>query len=304
MKKRHHYLPRFYLNNFSPNKKPGFIWTYSRDWKIPKFISTKDVAVEKNFYTFTDKDGNKNVLVEENLASMESDVAPIIKKIIQRKLDFTRKEKDELMSFIALLVTRIKYFRDLINSNKEVYYKEMYDIISGNKSLWKKRLKGYNEKMDKNIEMSYEEAVKELTGFENKELEIRREDHLNLAFKIAYPMANRFSRMQWSYLYANGSKKFISSDNPVAASLPGQPKGTSFGLGTPGVNIFLPISSNVCLLGREIGNGIDYDIRNREVDHINGLVIARAHKYIFASFSSMMIQSQFRISKPQKSEDK
>jgi len=93
------------------------------------------------------------------------------------------------------------------------------------------------------------------------------------------------------------SKKIITSDNPIPASLPNQPGETSFGFGTPGVNIFFPIAPNVCLLGRETVKAKEYDIRNREVDHINRLIIASSHKYLYASFNSKMIQGQFKISK-------
>jgi len=271
---------------------------------MPKFISTKNVAVEKDYYSFTDKRGNKNALIEDMFAELESDVAPVFKKIINRKFNLEKKERGDLISFIALLVTRIKYFRDLVESRKDIYEKVLQKILSGSKTQWDETLNGYNKLMDKNVRMSHEDAVKELSSAENLKLDIPRQDHINLTLNIADLLVERFSKLKWSYLYVKGNKKFILSDNPVTASLPDQPEVTNFGLGPPGINIFLPISPKVCLAGREAGTAAVYDLPAKKVDYINSLVISGAHKFVFASFRANMIQERFKISKAQQSENK
>lgn len=58
MQKRHHTIPRCYLQNFSDEK--GFVWVL--DFKDKIFKTKPDnILVENNFYTIKLKNGKKNL---------------------------------------------------------------------------------------------------------------------------------------------------------------------------------------------------------------------------------------------------
>ncbi|KZL01636.1 hypothetical protein PsAD5_00558 [Pseudovibrio sp. Ad5] len=80
---RHHYMPRFILGKFVNSS--DLLWV-RRQGKIFQ-TGINNVFVKKELNTFIDKKGNKERELEKKYSQIESDTAPITKKIIE----FTEK---------------------------------------------------------------------------------------------------------------------------------------------------------------------------------------------------------------------
>src|SRR5436853_7264333 len=79
----HHYVPQFYLKNFSISSKPDFVWVYRRDNQEPKDIHVSRIAAVKGFYRATSAEtGEKTERIEGMFAEIEGEVAPIIKTLV------------------------------------------------------------------------------------------------------------------------------------------------------------------------------------------------------------------------------
>ena len=68
MQKRHHTVPRCYLQNFTDID--GFVWVLDTKDNIFK-IKPENIFVENNFYTIKLKNGEKNLIVKDTLANIE-----------------------------------------------------------------------------------------------------------------------------------------------------------------------------------------------------------------------------------------
>ncbi len=111
--KQHHYLPKSaYLSFFEIPAKPRFIYLYQRAKDIV-LVSTHNVAKEKQFYSFMEKDGTYNTAIEDKFAKIESNTKPILEKLNETNDDFsiTGKEKGTLFTFLSLLSVRTTAFR-------------------------------------------------------------------------------------------------------------------------------------------------------------------------------------------------
>ena len=67
-KKRHHYVPQFYLNGFIDLNNPPFIWVYDKQENKVFKVKAENIAYEKHYYTFDLPDGGKDTESFENIS--------------------------------------------------------------------------------------------------------------------------------------------------------------------------------------------------------------------------------------------
>ena len=73
-----HYVPQFYLRNFSPPTTPGRIYSYRRNLR-PALVGIRSVASEENYYTMkSNLVGVQKDQVDRLFRDIESGAAPII----------------------------------------------------------------------------------------------------------------------------------------------------------------------------------------------------------------------------------
>ncbi len=100
--KRHHYLPQFYLKGFC---KDDVLCLYNDKNKTAINLKPNNAALIKNFYTIENDDGSPNYEIEKRFSIIESETAPIIKKIINQT-PISSEEKGILALFVGLLQHR------------------------------------------------------------------------------------------------------------------------------------------------------------------------------------------------------
>ena len=114
---REHYIPQFYLKQFSPNKKIIYQYNVFSDKASSILTSTTEVCFEKNLYEYRDDKGeivNKN-LIEKRLSVFEAEFASVFQSI-HSKAAFKQnhhtssflstREKILLVFFISTLLSR------------------------------------------------------------------------------------------------------------------------------------------------------------------------------------------------------
>ena len=109
MKKRHHTIPRCYLQNFTDSD--GFVWVLDTKDNIFK-TKPENILVESHFYTVTLKNGDKSLFVEDTLANIEGTYAAIFEKKITKNLFLTDEERAKVSVFIAALFLRTRPHRE------------------------------------------------------------------------------------------------------------------------------------------------------------------------------------------------
>src|SRR2546423_15005720 len=102
-KKRHHYVPRFYLNGFIDPVNEPFIWVYQKGESQIIKATAENIALEKHYYSFTSPTGEKDSETFENaLSEMEGKAAPIIAKI-KRGQTLNEDDRAVFAVFLALM---------------------------------------------------------------------------------------------------------------------------------------------------------------------------------------------------------
>ncbi|MFT4578866.1 MAG: hypothetical protein ACI9UO_001692 [Nitrospinales bacterium] len=113
-KKRNHYIPIAYLNNFC--NEDGGIQVYLKDYpdkSIPPQIP-KDIGFEKYYYSQPLPDGERdNNTLEDLFCELEGKWPPIIEQICHQENTQINDRLEDIFAFMALQRARVPASRDV-----------------------------------------------------------------------------------------------------------------------------------------------------------------------------------------------
>ena len=252
--KNQHYVPQLLLRHFSSSDE-NLIWCYDKTWKKSKERSITNVASENCFYDIIP--GQRENSFEYLMGRAESDIAPIILKIIkERSLNIlTTDDKVLLALFIALQLNRTKSaLREVERINKE-----LLDFVKAG---------------IQSAKVNFEEHSS-------------REVWLS-TFYSTPTFANHIMNKLWFLL--ESEKKFYTSDNPVVMQniLNRKPNRGTLGLNSDGIEIYFPLSPSLllCLLcerSYDILKDNELPCSAENIENINSLQVVYSDRFIFSS---------------------
>jgi Protein of unknown function (DUF4238) len=113
--RRHHYVPKCYLNSFSieNDRKKNLLVFDAIDRKHFK-TAPDNVALERDFNTI-DLEGHPPDAFEKAMASVESDIGPALTRIVGAKSLANENDRTLLLNLIGLLHIRNPRFREQQN---------------------------------------------------------------------------------------------------------------------------------------------------------------------------------------------
>lgn len=220
--KKHHYVPRFLLKNFSFGKKDKEkIHIFDKASQRSFVSSIKDAGAENYFYRDVDE---RELSTEDKLSKLETETAPIIEKIINEQSikNLTLLDFGVLSLFIAVQKLRTNNQRHLIHQmNQSVSAWFRKDGIDPNKDV------------ENFMEISKEEADEYAT---------------KLLHSIPGELAPLIIQKAWVLHKAPKHHNFLISDHPVTLhNHRPRPHRGNLGVGLEGIEIQFPISSSLCL---------------------------------------------------------
>jgi len=288
-KRRHHYLPEFYLRGFvDPDNEP-YLWIYEKgDTEIRK-ASPKDAAVLRNYYSFTTPEGEKDSeTFEDFLAEIETQVAPILQKI-QAEESLEQAERQWFALFVALIMTRVPNWRENSEKGFAQVIKKCNKVWAAHDEGFRTWVAGFETSTGKKINTSIEELQK---TFLEERYDLKVNPQLSLDFiLLAVKLSPVFYDMTWSFLKATDDYKFVTSDNPIhrRTSTPGPPPFAGVGLLNKNVELTLPISKDLAFLGswKDVKGYVQ--LNNQMVREITRRTVLSASRFVFAPLRSQAL---------------
>lgn len=289
-----HYVPQLYLDAFAiegARQENPHIFQYMEGKIVSPRIS--DVASEKHFYTFTEKESGKKSREIDNVLKMSEDPsAEPIRKIIENgNLDLTDDERAALSIFFAMLIVRTPGFIKTLKSIAGEALKEMQALRAMHPSSFKKDL------AEAGVELTEEEFEKQRKFVIEKKYHV---DFSNDAYFLGQGLSVSRDLAEWYYqnkawhlLISDSEKVFVTSDNPVSIYRPN--------FGNPMMNggnkhgtLFIPISPKHALLLRDAPYKSEVlRVSRGRVASLNENTMRFSDKYIFSNLSSKQIADQY-----------
>lgn len=295
---KHHYVPQFYLKNFCiPGNETVFV--YPRKRKIFPAHPNK-IAAKNDFYTYIDSHGKANSDMEIFYSKLESEVAPIILRLINGSdFQLSLMERFHMTYFMTTLLTRNELFREstieLMKKAEVVYADAQFDRLAKeaqdeNSFREYSRKNGLTYKSESDYQNMRDDLInKRYTAtLENKDIYAA-----GLATDIALNLAESVWTRRWHLITAIGSRDFITSDNPVTRMRPGDVS-TERRLTLADMYYAIPISPRKLIIIDPVdGNTFMEKWDSSDVKRIVEMQIKGADRFIYASFESKDIKKAF-----------
>lgn len=282
-KKRHHTVPKCYLENFTDSD--GFVWVLDTKNSIFR-IKPENILLENHFYTITLKSGEKSLVVEDTLANIEGAYIATFKNKIEKELPLTDEERAKVAVFIAALYIRTSPYREGLRGALGTLRNGMED--------WKKQFETMSEKSKKAMAAIPSSGKGESISIDDldKYLGNFNEHHSVNVIKQLPEIAQIIFNMKWC-IWRDPKSNFVTSDDPVVLLRPESIKkyganaiGSRPGLLYKDTELTLPLSKDRLLLAGWILNENSYiDVPGDIAQKIN-------HQTITGSSDRVITKSQ------------
>jgi hypothetical protein len=218
-----HYVPRFYLRNFSIHGNCKSVWCFDKIIGKKFKISISNIGCEKGFY---------NQEIEQYLSGIEGKASPVLKKVIEGKSlqGIVWAERELLALYIAIQDNRTFELRDLVEP------------------IGKWALEKIIESLPKEIRVKTPE--KDLNEYVNsKAKDFAIQTQRRLLKESTKQFSDMLLTLQWILLENTTETPLWTSDNPVIKFNPlnGPQFSGNLGYLSPGIEIFFPLTPTLCL---------------------------------------------------------
>lgn len=266
--KMQHYVPRFYLEEFSINPDVDSPQLYCYDKPDRRVFQTAitNVGGEQYFY---DTSGDQPF--EDFLAKIEGEFADAYRKILDGEDlgDLTENDRTAIAYSVATQEHRTRVFRD--------EYMEGFEKLAN-------RLREFNLS---------EELEEQIDDFDNKDDDATaRKLHKDFMLDAGWDFAEEILGLKWILFKNQSDSEFWTSDHPITRynRYDHGWKG-NLGYRSEGIEIYFPLSPDICLSFVDsthfAGNPskIELGESERDQDHItlvNELQVKQSKRHIFS----------------------
>ena len=284
--KKHHILPRKYLERFSKDNR---IWVLDFETKKQNNIRLEDAAVIKDFYTVKTIDSQEDDTVEQNfLAHIEGICDPAITEVINEHSFSQKYVWDKLANYVALMYVRIPLFRQIFLETFEQISNQMVDDLTESEEFYNKAMKEY-QKYNPDFEiLPFEEAKVARDGLEISG-DIPRTFYIKQMMLYANNLVPVIGNMTPNIFIAQSylDAKFITGDVPIIP-IQRKPSTSSTWINDPDCELYFPLSSYCCLV-------LNYDslrkatfVSPRRIAWINHLLACNCTRIILSEDESFV----------------
>jgi hypothetical protein len=274
-RKRHHFVPRVYLNCFC--NQVGNIYVYQKDNPTKNFCtSPNNIAVEKYYYSQPLPEGEKDHNSLEDLFSqVEASYGKIVKKMCNR--ENISKDMDALFKFIVLQFARVPSNRDSIEQILTETVRMSLQILDEKGQLPEKPLQL------KNVQNLFDEI----------KISINPHKSLQAMPDIIKAVGMILSRIGFRILCNTTDISFLTSDNPVIWFNPSvkEENRLPYACSTEGpVEFLFPVTPQLLLHGhskllkQDVCSEIKYEetFDRQQIKKFNRLICKHAYKMLYS----------------------
>lgn len=288
-KKRHHYIPVFYLSGFT--NKDGCLYVYDKDSRPVFETSPEGIAYENHYFSFMTPDGKRDSeTVENSMMSLEGGFARVMKKIHNYE-DLTHDDRITFAFFVASMMVRVPNMRDNIRKATGETMKHINVSMSSNKENFQRMIRKFECDTGKQIDVDVEELRQWANNPDNYDVTVDKEYATGVALSLLKDFAKVFFKMKWAFLKANDEYKYVTGDNPLRYIDPTHNPNSFYGIGLVNQNIevSLPLSKEICAFGSWKCIEGYKQAKSQHVKHLNKMTVTASVRFVFASTKSEIL---------------
>jgi len=284
-KKRHHFIPKFYLKGFCDQR--GMIWAYHKKEPniIPHCQKPENTAFVKRFYTIYFDNGTIDTnTFEDALADIETPAANALKALVSCK-ELSSDDRKKLSLLFSCMYVRTPSYRAFYERQHNTELNMLAEANATNKECfrqwWADNHRNINnESLPNDIEQIRQDILND-----EYQLEIHPNYSLYIMGKLIDSSEPLFASMKWIIIKAPENLYFLTSDNPIIVINPNHTGFYSPSLLMKDTRVFVPISKEIGLLMiRTDEEKLDNQFVSENsvfVEEINKAITLYAAKFIY-----------------------
>src|SRR4029077_4415693 len=109
--KRQHFNPALHLRQFVGSAPKGQVWTYDKQTGRVRPATPENTAVQTHFYSVERDDGTMDTTIEDYLAEVESDAAPVYEGLLRGEIPDYSQPRADFGQFLGLMYVRTPAMR-------------------------------------------------------------------------------------------------------------------------------------------------------------------------------------------------
>lgn len=288
--KRQHFLPRFYLENFSTN---GLVAVYDRIQDTVRLQQPVNTGVIGHFYTMEDAEGRKRFELEHLLSEYESKARPVIDKLAARG-DINADERSDLAIFIALSAIRTPDIVDSLKASNSDMVTHVMKRMFNDVDEVAARLREDPDCTGKTDDQVRAEAKLMVELAQNDGVKVSTEHRwaVGIAIHMALEIAPIFADRRWIVLHRNDDKKsFVTTDTPVLLTTVA-PRTKSFwgvGFGNTDALVFFPLKES-CTMAMHGNSGdlLHTEVGTEKVRQLNLAMASKCQRFVIGRDEALL----------------
>jgi len=283
-KRKHHYIPVFYLSGFTNDNR--CIWVYDKETGNVFESKPEGIAYEKHYFSFIAPNGTRDSETIENLImSLEAECSKVVRRILSCEL-LNEDEGITFAYFVALMMLRAPNFRRNIESATSELMKKISVFIASHKEGFESMIAKYERDTGNKIGIPSEELREWLLN-PDKNYTIKTDPQYSLALALDFlkDFPKVFFGMKWAFLKATSDYKFLTGDNPLYYFDPTHNPRSFYGVGlfNKNIEVTLPLSKDMCAFGSWKHREGYIQAKNQWIKNINRRTAIAALRFVFAS---------------------
>ncbi len=275
--RKHHYLPKFYLKEFSSNDRN--LMQIDKATGHTAICAINDLATIRDYHRLDADDFDDPYELERSLSSVEGELAKATRRVLERGIeDLT--DKARLVELVSMLRVRIPAVKAIIEENHRQFVRSGTVILERFEKFPRPPL-----------------GLEDVPRMDKLDIEISNWICLKHMFKLAADgkILRLLLSMTPSVIRAPEGEFFLTGDQPVAVYSPSAKLTRSEGvaLTESDVEISLPLSHNTLIrLDWKPANPESVYAKPEEVSEFNRRTVIMASNYVFAPHTNAVEASE------------
>lgn len=253
-KRRHHYIPQFYLRGFvdpaTPPRQTPYLWVWDKHAAAVNRRAPKNLALEMGYYAVEADRGLDYATVENELSQIENRAAFALRRYLGQPIGNRGPIQPDLSTFLAWLAARVPWYRSLVEEDFSRFIERMAfgdepvpDGDDPTTYLLTHQLTGEEARLPLPETLAAARSGlwrPSLSRFHYVEL---------MRVQAWYFQFRHFPALLWTILDAPPGYAFVTSDRPVVWYVPDKGFADSpAALKHPEVELTVPLSARTALL--------------------------------------------------------
>jgi len=290
--RRHHYVPAFLLQNFTPSgRRDDFLWVHDKQQGEPWRKKPDELGFERDYNRVDVPEIDQNA-VEGYFAAFDGQIAPVIQEMIRDYELPGGKRFQQLISFAALLALRSPSVRNLYKRNMEHLEKERLKFLLSRREFFDQVVE--EQRREGNVmppEITYEKLRDYTNHEETYEIEIPNTQSVVMLLKLWPVVYGAFKLRQWSLLFTGSDEaSLICSDMPVTITTTSRKyKARFLGFASRETEFTIPLSRSTVLVGSYEASATVAKIALERVREINRRTLSFAERFTYSPSRGIII---------------